>query len=120
MKIETTRKEYLTDKQIEGIFKKKMIPILNNQIQDKYNNLNRLSETSKVLVSLNKETRKATVLIDEEPVGLCVIVFDNSYFNNQLRGMAIAKANSSNWSNENLLKEFKRGLRIELKKALNS
>lgn len=120
MKIETNRKEYLTDKQIEGIFKKKMMPILNNQIQDKYNNLNQLRSTSRVVVTLNRNSRKVSVWIDEEPNTELeeLFLFTNSYFDNQLRGMAIAKANDSHWSNANLLLEFKKGMRIALQKVI--
>lgn len=120
MKIETNRKEYLTDKQIEGIFKKKMVPILNNQIQDKYNNLNQLKSTSRVVITINRNSRKVTVWIDEEPNTELeeLFIFTNSYFDNQLRGMAISKANDSRWNNANLLSEFKKGMRIDLKKVI--
>lgn len=119
MRITTNRTNYLTDKQIETIFKEKMNPILNNEITDKYNNLNQLGKTPTITIVIDKHTKKLIVIIDEPTYNDNeLIVFDNNFFNHQTRGMAIAKANDVTWTNIKLLNEFKKGMRIELNKRL--
>lgn len=112
MRVEAGRKEYLTNNQIETIFKQKMIPFLNNHIKDEYNNLNRLGQSNKVLLVQNLETKKYIVLINEGTQKNEKVILENSFFDKQTRGMCIAKANSSEWTNQALLKEFQRSMKI--------
>lgn len=120
MRITTNRTNYLTDKQIETIFKEKMKPILNNEITDRYNNLNQLRKTPTINIAMDKHTKKLVVNINEFNYNNNeLIIFDNDFFNQQTRSMAIAKANDVTWTNIRLLNEFKKGMRIELNKILN-
>lgn len=63
MRITTNRTNYLTDKQIETIFKEKMKPILNNEITDRYNNLNQLRKTPTINISIDKHTKNWLLIL---------------------------------------------------------
>lgn len=63
MRITTNRTNYLTDKQIETIFKEKMKPILNNEITDRYNNLNQLRKTPTINIAIDKHTKNWLLIL---------------------------------------------------------
>lgn len=117
MIISAKRPKNITLEQIDAIFAHKFRQTLRSDRAS----VNEVTYTPNVTVIVEHKTCLIHVYINETSRKHSgSVVFSNEFFNNQLRGMIMAKAGKSDWTNAKLKEHFSQGLKIELGKALNN
>lgn len=120
MIITAKRKNTITNKQTELIFKELYRPFLQGGSYNSSMSLNLIEKyLEKCVVEYNKKTNLVTVKIGDDAKNKDnLIIFGRNFFIHHCRRLIIEQANS-NVTNQELLEDFQRGMKLELIKKIN-
>lgn len=114
------RKNILNNKQLEWIFKEYYKPILREGRFYHNNVLNRISSFPTVYITYKDEYFTVHITNPNDDKGTYLNAFNSGFFKSQARGMVIAQANGKHWTDERIFDEFKKGMKKEALKYIET